>query len=144
MKPQEIIIASGPVIIEDGKVLLNKHGDDAFWKFLGGKVEDFDFTDETMSLEAACKREAKEENGIDIEIICPLKPMMVKKAGTENTWVVLIHYLAKRTSEIQLAKDTRDFKLFDVEKLIAGGYPEEEFAPNIIPVLKDYAERKAE
>ena len=57
-----------------------------------------------MSLEAACAREAKEENRIDIEIICPLKPMMVKKAGTENTWVVLIHYLAKRTSEVNLQK----------------------------------------
>jgi len=104
MTSRNIIIASGLVIIEDGKVFLNKHGDDVFWKFLGGKVEHFDFADETMSLEAACAREAKEENRIDIEIICPLKPMMVKKAGTENTWVVLIHYLAKRTSEVNLQK----------------------------------------
>jgi len=38
---KKLIIASGPVIIENGKVLLNKHGDDKFWKFLGGKVENW-------------------------------------------------------------------------------------------------------
>ncbi|MFW0837710.1 MAG: NUDIX hydrolase [Candidatus Komeilibacteria bacterium] len=36
---KKIIVASGPVIIENGEVLLNKHGDDKFWKFLGGKVQ---------------------------------------------------------------------------------------------------------
>lgn len=38
----KIIIASGPVIVEDGKVLLNQHGDTTFWKFCGGRVENFD------------------------------------------------------------------------------------------------------
>ena len=33
-----LTIASGPVIIRDGKVLLDEHGDDTFWKFPGGKV----------------------------------------------------------------------------------------------------------
>ena len=37
----KIIIASGPVIVENGKVLLNKHGEDGFWKFCGGRVEDY-------------------------------------------------------------------------------------------------------
>ena len=31
----KIIIVSGPVIIENNKVLLNKHGEDNFWKFCG-------------------------------------------------------------------------------------------------------------
>jgi len=34
----KIIIASGPVIVENNKVLLNQHGDTDFWKFCGGKV----------------------------------------------------------------------------------------------------------
>lgn len=38
----KIIIASGPVIVEDGKVLLNKHGEDNFWKFCGGQAEEDD------------------------------------------------------------------------------------------------------
>lgn len=36
----KIIFVSGPVIIEDNNVLLDKHGDDKFWKFCGGKFED--------------------------------------------------------------------------------------------------------
>jgi 8-oxo-dGTP pyrophosphatase MutT (NUDIX family) len=60
----KIIIASGPVIVEDGKVLLNKHGDTEFWKFCGGRVEDFD-----LDLQEAARREVEEEMGIDIEVI---------------------------------------------------------------------------
>jgi 8-oxo-dGTP pyrophosphatase MutT (NUDIX family) len=58
----KIIIASGSVIVEDGKVLLSKHGDTTFWKFCGGRVEHFD-----QSLQEAAAREAKEEAGIDVE-----------------------------------------------------------------------------
>jgi len=61
---QKIIIASGPVIVENNKVLLNQHGDTTFWKFCGGKVENF----ETDLIENA-KREVKEEMGIEIEIL---------------------------------------------------------------------------
>ena len=50
------IIASGPVIVENNKVLLNDHGDTDFWKFCGGGVKDTDF-----DLISAAKREAKEE-----------------------------------------------------------------------------------
>ena len=60
----KIIIASGPVIIENNKVLLNKHGDDKFWKFCGGRIEEHEF-----SLKTAAKREVKEEMGLEIEII---------------------------------------------------------------------------
>ncbi len=38
----KIIIASGPVIVENSKVLLNQHGDTDFWKFCGGKVENYE------------------------------------------------------------------------------------------------------
>lgn len=138
----KIIIASGPVIIEKGEVLLNKHGDDGFRKFLGGRVENFDFDDPIMSLETVCAREAKEENGIDIEIICPLKTMMVPKPGDKNTQVILVHWLATRISEIKLGKDIDDFRKFDVEKVVGGSYSNESFAPNIVPVLKNYLELK--
>jgi 8-oxo-dGTP pyrophosphatase MutT (NUDIX family) len=40
---KNIIIASGPVIVENYKVLLNQHGDDSFWKFCGGRVEEGEF-----------------------------------------------------------------------------------------------------
>ncbi|MDP3244490.1 MAG: NUDIX domain-containing protein [bacterium] len=121
--PKNSIIASGPVIIENGKVLLNKHGKDNFWKFPGGEVEDFG-----KSLEAAAKREVKEELGIGIEIMFPLKPIMIKKDGRV---VVLIHWLAKRKGEIKLGKDIREWAWLDIKKL------PKDCAPNVKEIVKD-------
>ncbi|NQT49481.1 NUDIX hydrolase [Candidatus Kuenenbacteria bacterium] len=126
------IIASGPVIIENNKVLLNKHGDDGFWKFVGGRVEDFDFEDELNSFETACRREVKEEMGIEVEIIKPLKPMMIQKPDDPNTWVVLIHYLSKRTGEIQPGEEIIKWDWFDIDDL------PHDCAPNIKPVIDEY------
>ena len=138
---QKIIIVSGPVIIENGAVLLNKHGDDDFWKFLGGKVELKDIAGENV-LEDTCKREVKEENGFDIEIIYPLKPMMIKKPGSKNEFVVLIHFLARRKNKKnKLGSDISEFGKFNIKKLVKGAY-KEKFAPNIIPILKNYLELK--
>jgi len=131
------IIASGPVIIENDKVLLNQHGDDNFWKFVGGRVEDFDFEDEVNSLETACKREVKEEMGIEIEIIRALKPMMIKHPTKDDTQVILIHFLAKRLREINPGVDIRKYEWFDINNL------PDDCAPNIKPVIGDYLRTKA-
>src|SRR3989338_1506287 len=98
--PQGSIIASGPVIIEDGKVLLNKEHKPSGvspWMFPVGEVEDFD-----KSLEDACRREVGEEMGIDVEIIKPLRPIMLHKDGKV---ILLIHYLAKRIGEVKPGKE---------------------------------------
>ena len=60
----KIIIASGPVIVENNKVLLNKHGDDNFWKFCGGQIEDYE-----LNIKETAKREVQEEMGLEIEIL---------------------------------------------------------------------------
>jgi ADP-ribose pyrophosphatase YjhB (NUDIX family) len=123
------IIASGPVIIENNKVLLNKHGDDNFWKFPGGRIENFDFNDPFNSLETACAREAKEEMGLEIKIIKPLKPMLVPKPNSNDTQAVLIHYLAERINEIKPGPDIKEWGWFDLNNLPS------DLAPNIKPVL---------
>ena len=38
MLTSKIIIASGPVIVENNKVLLNISSGDTFWKFCGSKI----------------------------------------------------------------------------------------------------------
>ncbi|MEF3691880.1 MAG: NUDIX hydrolase [Candidatus Moraniibacteriota bacterium] len=93
----KIIIASGPVIVEDNKVLLNQHGDTEFWKFCGGKIEDFD-----DNLIEAAKREAREEMGIRIEILNsqPFLLHTIKKSPEGDIDVILVHFLAKRIGEI--------------------------------------------
>lgn len=119
-----IIIASGPVIIENGKVLVNKHGDTSFWKFPGGQVEDFS----ELSLEEHAKREVKEEMGIDIEIIRPLSTLMTTKG---EDVVVLVHYLATRVGEVQPGKDIREWKWLPVDAL------PDDCAPNIKPIVEE-------
>ena len=126
---KEIVIASGPVIIENNKVLLNKHGDDNFWKFCGGRVDDFN----ELSLEEHAKREVKEEMGIEIEIIRPMKPIMVEVDGK---LVILIHWLANRIGEIKPGADIKEWQWFDIDNLPS------DCAPNIKPIIDEYLKEK--
>ncbi len=134
----KIIIASGPVIVEDNnpsheggaRVLLNQHGDTTFWKFCGGRVEDFE-----TDLIANARREVKEEMGIDIEILNEIPFLMhTKKITPEgDVDVILVHYLAKRVGEIKPGEDIRKWDWLDINNL-----PKNELAPNIIPALKHF------
>ncbi|MFA6184195.1 MAG: NUDIX hydrolase [Parcubacteria group bacterium] len=125
----KIIIASGPVIIEDNKVLLNQHGDTEFWKFCGGRVEDFD-----DNLIEAAKRETKEEMGIELEILDenPFLFHATKETPDGKIDVILVHYLAQRIGEIKQGADIREWKWISLENLAS-----ENLAPNIMPTL-DY------
>lgn len=119
------IIASGPVIIEKGKVLLNRHGKhESGWKFIGG-----DIYERRGSLEDWCIRRAREEMGVRVKIIRPLKPMIIWR---KNETIILIHYLAKRVDKkIKPAKNIREWGWFPIKKL------PKNCAPNIRLVLKD-------
>ncbi len=114
------VIASGPVILKNKKILLIKDKKDDFYKFPGGRVE------EGQDLEQTCLRETKEEIGVNIDIIMPLKTMLLwKKPGTgENIPVILIHYLAKIKPKQKIKKgkniqeviwmDIKDIKKYNV------------------------------
>lgn len=125
--PKGSFVASGPVIIEEGKVLLNKEQKPDHitpWMFPGGEVEEFDKT-----LEEACQREVEEEMGIKVEIIGALKPTMIHKDGKV---ILLIHWLAKRLGEIQPGKDIVDWAWHDINNL------PEDCTPNVYEVIEDY------
>lgn len=131
--PPNTIIASGPVIIEDDKVLLvrerklNKK-ENPFFMFPGGMVDDL-----TIPLEETAKREAKEEAGIDIEIIRPLRTLIVKRPDTEQEKLaVLVHYLATRTGEIQPGEDIVEWGWYNINNL------PENCAPNVQEIIRDY------
>lgn len=129
---QKIIVASGPVIVENGKVLLNKHGDDGMWKFCGGRVEDFSTT-----LVDNARREVKEEMGLDIEIIDenPYIMHVTKKTQEGSADVVLVHFLAKKVGDITLGEDITAWRWFDINDL------PNDAAPNIQPVLEHFKDR---
>jgi 8-oxo-dGTP pyrophosphatase MutT (NUDIX family) len=125
----KIIIASGPVIVEEGKVLLDQHGDTPFWKFPGGRVDNYE---ETL-IETAQQR-VKEEMGIEIEILDPVPFLMYtpKETSEGNIDVLLVHYLAKRIGEIVPGDDIRRWEWIDVQNL------PNNLGLNITPTLRHF------
>ena len=132
--PPETIIASGPVIVENGKVLLNRekkpYGETLFM-FPGGKVEDF-----SISLEEPCRREAREEMGIDIEIIKPLDTLLARQVEKEDRLVILVHYLANRIGEVRPGKEIIEWGWYDINNLPPNS------APNVFTIIEKYKQGK--
>lgn len=122
------VICSGPIIIENNKVLLikeQKQGKITPWFFPGGKVEKND-----ASLEDTCRRETKEEVGIDIEIIKQLETL--EDVGVDGSKVTLFHYLAKRIGEIKPDKNIIEWGWFDINNL------PDNCADNVYEIIEEY------
>jgi len=121
------IIASGPVIIDNGKLLVNKDNKDDFYKLPGGTIEEG-----IENLEEACYREVKEENNAEIEIIKPLHPMILWKnpQTKEAMTILLIHYLAKlkNPKSIKPMPPIKKVKWLDINEIKSGKH---KVAPNI-------------
>ena len=126
----KLIIASGPVIIENNQVLLNKHGDDDFWKFCGGRVDEAEF-----NLKATAIRRVKEEMGLDIDILNnePYFVYTEKEVDGVKVSIILVHFLAKRLNEVAPSVDIKDWRWLDISEL-----NKENLAPNILPTLKHF------
>ena len=126
MKTGKFIIASGPVIIEGGKLLVNKDDKDDFYKLPGGTVEIGD------SLIDACLRETLEEVNGRVEILKPLNPLILyKNPQTEDEMtIVLIHYAAKllNRDDIKPIDPIKEIKWLDIEEIKADKH---NVAPNI-------------
>lgn len=123
-----IIIASGPVIVHNHKVLLDIQGDDNFWKFCGGKIQ------ENESLAQTAIRRAKEELGIKIKIT-KQKSFLIhttKEKNGEIFDVILAHFVGDFSGKIIPGEDVREYAWFDIDEL------PENLAPNIIPTLKHF------
>lgn len=131
---EKIIIASGPVIVKDNKVLLDLSGQDNFWKFIGGKVKDLD----SESLPQVAIRRAKEELGIDIFIKNPEPFIMhtTKEKDGQTINIILVHYLAEMSSDAQivLGEGVRESAWLDLYTLVN----DNTLAPNILPTLRHF------
>ncbi|OGF24819.1 hypothetical protein A2331_06240 [Candidatus Falkowbacteria bacterium RIFOXYB2_FULL_34_18] len=119
----KIILASGPVIVENNQVLLNISSKDNFWKFCGGRPK------ENENLQETAKRRVKEEMGIDIKIIND-QPFLMHTKNDEGGDVILVHFLAKHIGEIKSGKDVKEWKWMNIDNL------ESNLAKNVIPALK--------
>jgi len=127
----KIIVASGPVIIEEGKLLVNKDNKDDFYKLPGGTVE------QGEDLVGACHRKTKEEVNGNIKIIKPLNPMIIYKnpQTDEEMRIILIHYLAKlkNKSELKPIQPIKEVKWLDIQEIKDGKH---KVGPNIKFLIK--------
>ncbi len=131
MTPPKIISVAGPVIVENGKVLLvksKKDNTESNWKFPGGKKNDSD-----VDFEATCKREAKEELGIELKIKGLIKEMSIKNKDKE---IVLIHYLAERIGEVTSQNEISKWDWHDINNL------PKDCEPNVYEVIEEYKEKE--
>lgn len=114
----KFIVASGPVIVEDGKLLVAKDNKDDFYKLIGGTIK------EGESLEEGCIRKAKEACGAEIEIIKPMSPNILYEnpQTKEKMVIVLINYLAKlkNKDEIKPLPPEEDLKWVSIEDVKNG------------------------
>jgi len=122
----KFIVASGPVIIEDGKLLVTKDNKDPFYKLPGGTVK------EGESLENGCIRRTKEEINGDVEIIKPLHPNILYEnpKTKEKMTIILINYLSKlkNPDEIKPIPPNEDIKWVAIEDIKKG---EGNVSPNV-------------
>ncbi len=122
------VIASGPIIIKNKKMLVVLDDKDPFLKFPGGSIF------KGKSLKETCKIETMQEIRCSIDIIKETEPLMLwKKPHTgEKIPVVLIHWLAKlKKGQVpRKGKHTREILW------INSRYKGYELAPNVKYFLK--------
>jgi len=110
------LVASGPVIIENGKLLVDKDDKDDFYKLPGGSIKE-----DSEDLEAACHRKVKEEINGEIEIIKPLHPKILweNPQTKEKMTIVLVSYLAKLKNKDQIKPlpPTKEIKWLDLKDI---------------------------
>jgi len=120
------IIASGPVIIEDGKLLVDKVDKDDFYKIPGGRPK------EDESMEDCCVREAWEEVNARVIIIKKLSTLILDKNPTTNEKmrIELHHYLCEleNISDIEPVHPVKEVRWLDIKEIKRGKY---HVAPNI-------------
>jgi ADP-ribose pyrophosphatase YjhB (NUDIX family) len=118
MAEGKFIVASGPVIIEDGKLLVVKDNKDPFFKLPGGTVK------EGEGLEDGCLRRAQEEIGAEVEIIKPLMPNILYEnpKTKEKMTIVLINYLSKlkNKEDIKPLPPTQEIKWINIQEIKKG------------------------
>jgi ADP-ribose pyrophosphatase YjhB (NUDIX family) len=123
--------AAGAFIIEDDKVLLVKRKyppREGYWSFPAG------FMEYGESPANCCKREAKEETNLDVEVTSSFK--VYSGADDPRTKAVLILYLTRVTSGKPVAgDDASELKYFPLDQL-----PDNIAFESHIRALREYKE----
>jgi len=111
------VIASGPVIVEDGRILVIKDNKDDFYKIPGGTAEEQDQED----LEKTCEREFKEETAGKLKITRKLSTQILNKNSQTNEEMIieLHHYFAEllNKDELKPIQPVQEIQWLDLEEI---------------------------
>jgi ADP-ribose pyrophosphatase YjhB (NUDIX family) len=116
VEKMKTIIVSGPVIIQDEKLLVDKDDKDDFYKLPGGTIKESE-----ENLEEACHRRVKEEINGKIKIIKPLHPQVLweNPQTKEKMAILLISYKAEllNKDDIKPIEPTKEIKWLDLKEI---------------------------
>jgi len=116
MRPKEIYPALKAIIVKDRKILILKRAkeEDCFkemWDIPGGKINFGEMPEDAL------KREVKEETGLEIEIIKPIRVWSFFK-NNGKTQVVGVTMLCKyKRGKVRLSKEHTEFKWISPEEI---------------------------
>lgn len=106
-------VGSALIVVDDGKVLLGKRGKDpnrGRWVLPGGKVEPFE------PLEAAARREGKEETGLEVEIIRRLGVYEIISEPSEHR--IIVYNVARVVGgALRAGSDLEEVQFFSPDEL---------------------------
>ena len=105
------------VIIHEGKIVLIKRGNPPFkdhYALPGGFVEYGETT------ENACKREAKEETGLDVDIIDLIGVYSDPKRDPRGHTITIAYLCKPKTTEVSAGSDAKSAMWIDLKKVTEG------------------------
>jgi len=130
----QLVVAA--FLIEDGKVLLVKQKNHDFWTPPGGLVEIGDEAPEN-----ACKREVKEEIGVEIACYGVFPPIIYKDEKSQKRFLIL-NYLARRNRAQDINIHTKESKedegkVENYQWIKFEDLKEIPLAKNVLPVIRE-------
>jgi 8-oxo-dGTP diphosphatase len=115
--PTQPVVGVGAIILREGKILLEKRGNEPArgqWTIPGGVVEVGE------SLEAAVKRETREETGLEVNaasLIDVVDQVHLDKAGKIEYHYIIIDYIVRAAGEPKASSDAAELKWVPLDEV---------------------------
>lgn len=114
MEPPKFLVAADCIILNDNKVLLMKRSYEPFkgkFEFPGG------FMEIGETIEQVCVREAKEETGLDVELV-EILGVYTRRGRDPRAQTVGVAFICKtKSSDFKISEEATEANWFDLDKI---------------------------